>query len=113
MFWLDWSAEPATWRARRWGSDGGIFQEKDMNRAMRLAAALGINGDNSVGHLSTGEVVIPRGMMSPKLMAALQAAARSEESRVGNECVSTCRSRGSQSHETKQTSRDTTTTHWH
>src|SRR3546814_14433113 len=75
MFGCEWSAVPAAWGARRWGSDGGIFQEKDMNRAMRLAAALGINGDNSVGHLSTGEVVIPRGMMSPKLMAALQEAA--------------------------------------
>src|SRR3546814_17783892 len=52
----------------------------------------GLDADDSVGGLGLGEAVIDVG------------AQRSEERRVGNECVSTCRSRWSPLNQTKNKS---------
>lgn len=41
-----------------------------MAPAMAMAAGMGRGGDTMLGHLTPGEVVIPRGRMTPKLMAA-------------------------------------------
>src|SRR3546814_13143087 len=53
-------------------------------------------------HESHALVVMKIGRNLPKLRRAVEAAGRSEERRVGQECVSTCRSRWSPYHSKKK-----------
>src|SRR3546814_19760132 len=72
--------------------EGGL----DPFRARRLTAAMG--APVHVEGRPIGSLVVGTFRPSRKYSPAEQDALRSEERRVGKECVSTCRSRGSPSH---------------
>src|SRR3546814_5403855 len=63
-------------------------QEKEMHRLISCAAALAV-----LTLTAAGEPPTRTPMAEAALQKALAGRTRSEERRVGNECVSTCRSR--------------------
>src|SRR3546814_12695843 len=80
-----------------------------------VAGKLIDGNDETLGFNAQTEVyenLVPAGVIDPTkvVRAALQDAARSEERRVGQACVSTCRSRWSPYHEQKQPTQQTDTT---
>src|SRR3546814_19550275 len=48
--------------------------KKHINRILEIASRLGENGDDTLAHLTTGEVVIPVGVMTPELERAYREA---------------------------------------
>src|SRR3546814_15502625 len=86
-------------------------------RHVAAGAALGFAGDpgRATGLVTRYRQRKPARLhLLPRLRQPIVApAARSEERRVGKECVSTCRSRWSQYHEQKKTSKITTSSATH
>src|SRR3546814_13255445 len=78
-----------------------------MRRNKAIAEQLGAFSSDLYGYMMSGGAVRPVSVGKPAAAAPkTPAATRSEESRVGKECVSTCRSRWSPYHsKTKKTSK--------
>ena len=57
----------------------GIGGINTKNQAARRLAAAGKRGDNAVGHLQTGEMVVPKSMQTPGLMAEFMRTARHQK----------------------------------
>src|SRR3546814_17719708 len=91
----------------------GSVSDRDVDSVMDAARAIAIPADQKILHVIPQEFVVdgregihdPVGMHGVRLEAkvhivtgSISAAQRSEERRVGKECVSTCRSRWSPAH---------------
>src|SRR3546814_15297431 len=70
-------------------------QVADVQRPLVVPGAVELELDGLVGALGT---LVTHDVAAAKGLVAVLGAVRSEERRVGKECVSTCRSRWSQSH---------------
>src|SRR3546814_13619340 len=91
----DWSSDVCSSDLRGVGMSGGFSDTNTLQQGRDLL--------DIVASLRTGEgmrALSPSGVLSTGADAAT--AVRSEERRVGKECVSTCRSRWSPSHSKKQ-----------
>ncbi len=54
---------------------------------LKRAAAMGRNGDNTIAHLTTGEIVIPKSAQTPRLLAALMGEMRATGHDLGRYTV--------------------------
>src|SRR3546814_11358911 len=83
-------------------------------KAIRAGTAMGSAASTSyrLGQATSGKSTVAAGLGGVASTAGSAAAQRSEERRVGKECVSTCRSRWSPYHYKKQTHSLTDHTYW-
>src|SRR3546814_10031506 len=88
-------------RISDWSSDVCSSDLSSRPRAPGCASRTG-GGDSSEDSLVDPQPRIARQAHDPLVEIGIERVGRSDERRVGEECVSTCRSRGSPYHEKKQ-----------